>query len=344
LTEVTLEVLEVLSTKEDSRAFVAKEHSKIFSWYHQQENLSLHDQRQFLQIMDNLCDNAEFASSFISYLNELESIVTSLNTIAIDSSLSCLFPLLEILAKVSCSDSNCQSIIHRASLLSSLFLWSSSVDIRICRLSLSVLRNLCIPIENKRILLRKDILPLIISQLKQKKDGKIDLPTQYLCVGVLRALTTIDEAIHCFMQNEALEALISVARGDMLSEEEAYYEKEDDSQVNEKVSKPRNRDRRVEYEAARLLARIADFPTYREELVRKGGIMPLVELLKTRFDVLHEEAFRAILHLIESGFRNQLCQQIPIEFLEFEYQPLKDNVPLRKQQAKLVLDLLKSSD
>jgi len=29
--------------------------------------------------------------------------------------------------------------------------------------------------------------------------------------------------------------------------------------------------------------------------------MPLVELLKTRFDVLHEEAFRAILHLIESG-------------------------------------------
>jgi len=121
---------------------------------------------------------------------------------------------------------------------------------------------------------------------------------QFATIGTIKSLIAGGETmLQKFATSGGVQPLIAIARGEVMSKEQQYAAKEN----------PQERDKRVEYEAARVLARISTNGDNRKTIAEGGGIEPLLELIKSSYEILQHEGIKAILELASTGtYINQL--------------------------------------
>lgn len=188
-------------------------------------------------------------------------------------------------------------------MLERLLATATHQDLRVNLASLGVLRNLSIPPANKEILSNAGLIPICVKHISNRENANQLI--QYTSVGILKNLLLGDKMIASFLAAGGLDALIPLANGEIpiLNLEG----------INEK-------DPRVQYESARLLARLVergnsflfsrvilflkDFSKIddcRSIIVKNGGVLPILNLLKTQFDILKEEGVKCLYTLSKKG-------------------------------------------
>jgi hypothetical protein len=70
----------------------------------------------------------------------------------------------------------------------------------------------------------------------------------------------------------------------------------------------------VEYEATRLLIRIAERKPY-QSIIAQKGVSPLLNLISSKFEILQVEAIKAIQSLAQAGFTTELKSSGTLEVL-----------------------------
>ncbi|PRP78764.1 hypothetical protein PROFUN_00937 [Planoprotostelium fungivorum] len=152
---------------------------------------------------------------------------------------------LMVLGNLARSEEQCIKMADDETLLSKLTATTSHSDVRISHLSLGVYRNLAVPVQNKEKLVTHGIYDVVKPHLSKTESPNLHL--QYVCVGIVKALISGGESfLASFAQAGGLKPLISTANGIGVKPEE-----DDDGN-------PKEKDPRVEYEAARVLVRYTD--------------------------------------------------------------------------------------
>jgi len=193
---------------------------------------------------------------------------------------------LMILGNLARSDDQCQKMVKRNELIPFLLKNLSHKDMRVVHLSLGTLHNLSISVPNKTKLLEAGILPLLIELLKNKENP--NLLIQYSIVGTLKNLVILGDSVRIpFIEQGGLGLLVQLANGEFKP-----VEHKDEESEGEEKKEP---DKRVQYEAARVLIRFIDAEENAITVVKLGGVPPILDLIRSKFAILQAEGAKAIL-------------------------------------------------
>jgi len=235
-----------------------------------------------------------------------------------------IYSSLISIGNLSRSDQRCISIIENNENLAQKFisLVDHPKDNRIVQSVLGVLRNICIPAVNKDIFFNLGLMEVLVKKMNIRERPSIVI--QYEVVGAVKSLVIGGEKhTKGFLDLGGLEILSDLANGKIAPQDDEEDEKE--------KKKP---ELRVQYEATRVLIRISEQGDRRKLVADAGGIGPIVELVKSSFEILQAEALKALHKFSDiDELRPYLIQNKTVEVLK-EYN--SSNVPL-KEKAELIL-------
>lgn len=239
---------------------------------------------------------------------------------------------LMILGNLARADDHCIKMIDNKDLLSFLFKTLRHKDLRIVHLSVGAIHNLSIPGTNKLKLINAGVIPLLIELLKNKENPNQLL--QYAIVGTIRSLIVIgDPTITEFVKEGGLPTLVQLARGELNPKEETQGP--NDEQKEEK----KEPDKRVQYEAARVIARFTEKSEYAVLLAKLGAIPSILELINSKFEILQAEGVKSILHFAQIGdLKLELLESGTLKVLE----NLKNENPQVQEAVAKIDAILKS--
>eukprot|EP01119_Soliformovum_irregulare_P024753 TRINITY_DN8955_c0_g1_i2.p1 TRINITY_DN8955_c0_g1~~TRINITY_DN8955_c0_g1_i2.p1 ORF type:complete len:386 (-),score=99.79 TRINITY_DN8955_c0_g1_i2:39-1196(-) len=163
---------------------------------------------------------------------------------------------------------------------------------RLQHLSLGAIRNLSLLSNNKQSFYQQGLFPALVSILSETDRPNAHI--QFSSVAIVRVFVAAGTEVvqpwaGNWVQEGGLVPLIRLARGEMRPKE---LDKDDDG------NPVKNPDKRVEYEATRILVRYAA-SEYKNVLVENGGVDPMVDLLFAPFGLLQDEALVGLTHLAQ---------------------------------------------
>ena len=165
-------------------------------------------------------------------------------------------------------------------------------------------------------------MDLVVKHLTQAEQPNAHI--QYGITQILRSLIASggDSFIPIIVKhNNVLEALVRLAKGELTPETKQEEEETEEA--------PKEKDRRVEYEATRIIVRITDKAENCEEIVKLGGVGPLVELVKSQYEILQAEGVKGIHNIVKAGIK-----------VEEAKEAVKNVKTTNEELAKLVNEIL----
>jgi hypothetical protein len=206
-------------------------------------------------------------------------------------------------------------------------------DLRVHHASIGLLRNFALDFETRGQLLKLGWLDAIQKQLC--KDDKPNPLVVFSAIGALRSLiaasSTPEEVpqkpsdeerasawtcVGQLLEGGGFQALIELARGERATPEKPENDVDDavagDAEGSAKVEQPEERDRRVEFESSRMLARMASSKPdsdatravaadIRGRLVKNDAVGTLVSLVTSPHEILQIEGLCALRDMAASG-------------------------------------------
>jgi len=154
-------------------------------------------------------------------------------------------------------------------------------DMKVKHLCVGALRNLSLPAPNKLIFHKLGAMKHLLS-IFDCKNG----PTIYSSIGIIKSLLSGgDEFLDSLVESGGLEPLIKMGT-----------ENEHDH---------------VLYESARIIAILASNKSLRPLILAKGGCVPLVKLISSKFSILWKESIIAISELAEKADQRSIIALTP---------------------------------
>jgi len=246
-------------------------------------------------------------STTITFFQYFDWVLSSANTDDAELLGSCLM----ILGNLARSDEHCTKMMNSQELVPLLLKSLHNKDLRNVHLSVGALHNLSIPVQNKVPLMKAGILPLLVEILKNKEQPNPLI--QYSIAGTLKSLVVVgDEMTTEFVKEGGLAILVQLANGEL--NPKIPPNEEDEEEEKKEKKEP---DKRVQYEAARVLVRFTDRVEYAKEIAALGGIPSILDLITTKFNILQAEGVKAILQFAQIvELKEILLQSKTLEILE----------------------------
>jgi len=242
-----------------------------------------------LTLVDNVIE-----AEFFNYLPDFVTLLGIEDT-------EVLLSALLIIGNLARTDDYCKRLVNNdLNVVTKLLKLAQSTDIRVQRLTFGALRNLCTLGEIKEKFRKEGLIPIIVTQLGNKENAHAHI--QYGIIGVIRAIIANggDEYLDLIIKEGGLKVLTMITSGELEPKPNPMDEPED-------PEAPKEKDKRVVYEATRILARIAEKPMYQEMFVQEGGIASLLELVKAQYPILQCEGIKGLHCLVKGGYKNQVA-------------------------------------
>jgi len=192
------------------------------------------------------------------------------------------------IANLARCEPNCLYIFQQQKMVDRIFECAVHSDIRLNLGALGLIRNLSIPKQNKEPLLQRDILPILVKHISNRQNANQLI--QYTAIGILKSLLVLgDPVIDGFAKAGGIEAIVVLARGEIpiLSIDEK----------GEDIGK----DPRVQLESARVIIRFIERDDLRKEIVQRGAIPPIIQLINSQHAILKAEGTKGLHMLAVKG-------------------------------------------
>jgi len=213
------------------------------------------------KVYSNLSLNDDIAKSMYGDLdNVLVLFKHSNNEVQVAASMIC--------GNLARSEENCIKLVDDTKLHIKLIklLNDEDTDLRCKHLCIGCLKNLCIPVVNKRKIFDAGAFQALMGIFKATENG----PTIWGVIGIFKSLLSTKEqdVIDTFVKLDALSICIKEAT-------KSEYE-------------------HVKYDAARIVGALCQTDSLAARIAKLGGCVPLVNLLSSKFDLLNKEGSIAV--------------------------------------------------
>jgi len=228
-----------------------------------------------VKILSQLVLNDDIANSVF---DEKEHLMALLDV----DDLEILISATMIIGNIARSDEHCIRLVD-AGVAKPLAEIVRHKDTRLQQLAAGALRNLSLPLENKRKVAVSGVFPGLIACLSSQSAHAM-----FAAIGAIKTLLLYRDNRPLFVGEEGIPALVRIKDAIIIDATQPAEE-------NEAAKKPK--DLRIQYEAARTLALLTDEEYTHNQIVALQGVGLLNFLFESPFDILHMEGLRALKNL-----------------------------------------------